>query len=91
MKNRNPSTVNDDKQNISTRQSSDLYLPLSSLTLYQNGVHFTGVKIFNNLPGELEQLAVIPNKFKRTLREYLVSHCFYSLDEYFRMNCDMCT
>jgi len=90
VKNRNLFTLNGDKHNILTRQSGDLYLPSSSLTLYQNGVHFTGVKIFNNLPRELKQLAVTPNKFKRTLREYLVSHCFYSLDEYFRMNCDTC-
>jgi hypothetical protein len=53
---------------------------------YQNGAYFTGIKIFNKLPLELNQLVELPQKFKRTLRGYLVSHCFYSLDEFYSMN-----
>jgi hypothetical protein len=38
--------------------------------------YFTGIKFFNKLPSELKQLVNFPKKFKRTLRRYLVSHCF---------------
>jgi hypothetical protein len=33
-----------------TRQSDDLHLPSSSLSIYQNGTYFTGIKFFNKLP-----------------------------------------
>jgi hypothetical protein len=71
--------------NIQTRQGDNLHLPSCSLTLYQNGAYFTGIKIFNKLPSELKQLVNFPKKFKRTLRRYLVSHCFYSIEEFYNM------
>jgi hypothetical protein len=65
----------------------NLHLPTSSLTLYQNGAYFTGIKIFIKLPSELKELVESPKIFKRTLRRYLVSHCFYKLEEFYCMNC----
>jgi hypothetical protein len=47
-------TTNYDVRNVQTRQSNNLYLPASALTLYQNGVYFTGIKLFNNLPLEIK-------------------------------------
>jgi hypothetical protein len=52
----------------------------------KNGAYFTGIKIFNKLSLELKQLVDLPRKFKRTLKKYLVSHCSYSLDEFYSMN-----
>jgi hypothetical protein len=84
-KNRNLFITNYDNHNIQTRQGDNLHLPSSSLTLYQNGAYFTDIKNFNKLPSELKQLANFPKKFKRTLRRYLVSHCFYSIEEFYNM------
>jgi hypothetical protein len=86
MKNRNIFTTNYDSHNIQTRQRNNFHLPSSSLTTYQNGAYFTGIKIFDKLPLELKQFVELPRKFKRTLRTYLVLHCFYSPDEFYSMN-----
>jgi hypothetical protein len=56
------------------------------MTVFQNGVYYTGVKVFNNLPLELKRLIESPMKFKVAIRKYLVSHCLYSLDEFFNLN-----
>jgi hypothetical protein len=56
IKNRNLFTTNCDNHNIQTRQCDNLHLPSSSLTLYQNGAYFNGIKFFNKLPSELKQL-----------------------------------
>jgi hypothetical protein len=37
------------------RQSNNVFLPTSSLTLYQKGVLFTGTKLFNKLPFEIKE------------------------------------
>jgi hypothetical protein len=42
--------TNYDSHNIETRQCVNLHFPNTRLTLYQNGVYFTGIKIFNKLP-----------------------------------------
>jgi hypothetical protein len=53
---------------IQTRQEDNLYTPTSSLTLYQNGVYYTGINIFNKLPPEIRELVQMPNIFKSILR-----------------------
>ena len=74
------------RHNIRTRQSENLHLPSSSLTVFQNGVYFSGIKIFNKLPLELKQLVEFPRKFKVAVRRYLVLHCFYTIDEFVNMD-----
>jgi hypothetical protein len=41
---------NYDGHNVRTRQRENLHYPSTVLTLYQNGVYFMGIKIFNKLP-----------------------------------------
>ena len=85
IKNRNLFTTNSDNHTIKTRQSDNLYLPSSSLSIHQNGAHLIGIKTFNKFSLELKQLVEFPTKFKGTLRRYLVSQSFYSLDEFYSM------
>jgi hypothetical protein len=56
------------------------------LTLCQNGVYFNGIRIYNKLPLYLKELVESPKIFNRTFKKYLVSHCFYSLDEFYDVN-----
>jgi hypothetical protein len=86
LKNKNLFITNYDRHNVQTRHSDNLYLPTSSLTLYQNGVYYTGIKFFNNLPPELKELVQMPKIVKNSLRRYLVLHCFYRLEEFYCMN-----
>jgi hypothetical protein len=39
-----------------TRNSSNLHLPSSNLTVFQKGLQYFGVKVYNNLPGNIKQL-----------------------------------
>jgi hypothetical protein len=68
---------------IFTRQANNLHLPQANLTLYQKGVHYSGIKIFNSLSTEIKNISNKPKKFKRVLKQFLYQHCFYTLDEYF--------
>jgi hypothetical protein len=79
-------TTNFDRHNIRTRQRDNLHVPSSSLTAFQNGVYYSGINFFNKLPVELKQLVGFPQKFKTAVRRYLVSHCFYTLNEFVNMD-----
>jgi len=68
---------------INTRQTSSLYLPSANLALYQKGVFYPGIKIFNHLPTAIKDLSDDKNKFRLALKRYLLHNSFYSLEEYF--------
>ena len=68
---------------INTRQTCDLYVPTANLTIYQKGVYFSGIKIYNHLPTAIKDLSYDKNKFKLALKRYLLHNSFYSLEEYF--------
>jgi hypothetical protein len=68
---------------INTRQTSNLYLPTANLAIYQKGVYYSGIKIYNHLPAAVKDLSGDKNKFKLALKRYLLHNSFYSLEEYF--------
>jgi hypothetical protein len=67
-----------------TRQANNLYQPSSNLTLHQRGVHYMGIKIFNNLPPYIKETYSNVRKFEIQLKHFLHTHCFYTLEEYFQ-------
>jgi len=52
---------------INTRQTCDLYVPTANLTVYQKGVYYSGIKIYNHLPTAIKDLSDDKNKFKLAL------------------------
>jgi hypothetical protein len=74
--------TNYDNHNVEIRQCENLHLPQTRLTLCQNGVYFNGIRIYNKLPLYLKEQVESPKICKGTFKKYLVSHCFYSLDEF---------
>jgi len=50
--------------NINTRQKNDLHLPSVSLAMYQKGVYYSGIKIFNSPPKAIKDISSKPKKFK---------------------------
>ena len=68
---------------INTRQKNDLHVPQAHRTMYQKGVLYSGIKIFNALPSSIKTISNNPKKFKSTLKGYLLSHSLYSVDEFF--------
>ena len=70
---------------INTRQTFDLYVPTANLTVYQKGVYYSGIKIYNHLPTAIKDLSDDKNKFNLALKRYLLHNSFYSLEEYFNV------
>jgi hypothetical protein len=70
--------LNSEVYNMNTRQKYNFHLPSSNLSVYQNGVYFTGIKVFNNLPQNIKNLGNDTKKFKSELKNYLHAHSFYS-------------
>jgi hypothetical protein len=49
--------TNNANHNLDTRQRNHLYLPQTNLTKYLKGAYYSGIKIFNNLPLEIKNVA----------------------------------
>jgi hypothetical protein len=55
----------------------------STQTMYQRGVLYSGVKLFNALPAAIKDTSGNPRKFKVVLKHYLLTHSYYDLEELF--------
>jgi hypothetical protein len=53
--------------NMNTRHKHNYHPPSSNLSLYQKGVYFTGIKVFNNLPQSIKNLCNDTKQFKSAL------------------------
>jgi hypothetical protein len=80
MKNRELFKLNSDIHHIETIHDNDLHLPSTKLNLYQKGVFYSGIKMYNHLPSSIKDLS---HDFKRALKGIIQSNSFYSLEEYF--------
>jgi len=67
--------------NINTRHRNDLHLPQVTLAMYQKGVYYSGIKIFNGLPKTIKDISSKPKKLYIAPKYFLHTHSFYSLDE----------
>jgi len=56
--------TNNENHNLETRQRNNLYRPQANLTIYQKGAYYLGIKIFNNLPLEIKNVAGNQKKLK---------------------------
>ena len=57
VQNKNLFMTNNENHNLDTRQRNNLYLPQANLTIYQKGAYYSGIKIFNNLPLKMKNIA----------------------------------
>jgi hypothetical protein len=55
--NRQNFKINSDIHNINSRNNLDLHYPQSHLSVYQEGAHYTGIKVFIRLPVPIKQLS----------------------------------
>jgi len=82
VKNKELFTTNQEIHNINTRCNTNLHLPLRKLTVFQKGVYYTGLKLYNQLPPNLKNLSKEIKLFKPALKRLLSKHSFYSEEEY---------
>jgi hypothetical protein len=75
---------------MNTRQKYNHHLPSSNLSLYQKGVYFTAIKVYNSLPQSIKNLFNDTKQFKSELKNYLHADSFYSIDKYFNVNREWC-
>jgi len=62
--------TNTENYNLDTRKRYNLYLPQANLTIYQKGAYYSGIKMFNNLPSEIKNVAGNQKKFKIALKKF---------------------
>jgi len=82
VQNENFFSTNNENHNLDTRQRNNLHLHQANLTIYQNGAYCSGIKIFNNLPSETENVAGNQKKLKIALKKFLYTYSFYTMEEY---------
>lgn len=84
IKNRGLFESNSEIHDLNTRSNHNLHLPSTNLTSVQEGVLYSGSKIYNHLPSNITVLSNDTKLFKSTLKSYLTEHTFYSLDEFYQ-------
>jgi hypothetical protein len=57
VKNKNLFIFFSENHTKSTRQTINFYQPITNFTVYQRGVHYMGIKIFNNLPPHIKDIS----------------------------------
>jgi len=82
IKNKNQFMVNSEVHSINTRQHTNLHQPTSNLVGYQQGIYYSGVRVYNNLPSHIKQLSYDTKNFELQLKKVLYLHS-YSLEGYF--------
>ena len=78
--------TNSEIHNINTWHTSNLHLPRTHLNIYQKGVYYSGIKIFNSLPRDIKTYNDNPRTFKKAVQNFLYTNSFYSLNEYYDNN-----
>jgi hypothetical protein len=76
-------TLNSVNHAVGTRQKHNFYQPIATLTVYQKGMYYMGIKIFNNLPLCIKETLDNTKKFEACMKSFLCLHSFYSLEEFF--------
>ena len=67
---------------INMRNKLQLYKLTANLILYQKGLYYMIVKIFNELPEYIAELVVNKKRFISTLKKYLVNISFYPIEDF---------
>jgi hypothetical protein len=74
--------TNSDIHSISTRYRYNLHIPNSKLSKYKKGAATLKLSYSINLPPNAKNLSHNIKMFKGALKEYLLSHSFYSVEEF---------
>jgi len=83
VKNKDLFKKNLDVHSFNTRSNHDLHIPIANLIVFQKGVWYSGIKIYNHLPPALKQLSYDIFKLKAALKRFLFTNSFYTLEKYY--------
>jgi hypothetical protein len=62
------------------KNKTNLHLPHLRLSAIQKGVFYPDIKVYNDLPSNIQRLIHDKIKFKTTLKNFLLTHSYCSLD-----------
>jgi len=82
LQNQETYIFNNEVHNINTRNKLKLHQPMCNLTLYQKGMYYMSIKIFNKLPDHITDSIGNKRSFISRLNRYLVNKSLYSIDEF---------
>jgi hypothetical protein len=74
--------LNNSIHGVNTRNKEHLQRLVTHLSVYQGGVYYMGVRLFNRLPINIFTMKHDKNLFRHALHSYLLEHCFYSVNEF---------
>jgi len=83
VKNKHLFYTNNQIHSIHTRFKTNLHPPTANLAKFQKGMYHSAIKIFNNLPHEIKDLANDILPFRNALKSFLLTKSCYSSKEYF--------
>jgi hypothetical protein len=86
VKNRERFKCNSEIHNINTRYNNNFHYPICNLPVFQKGTYYFGIKVFNNVPSSIKNLANDTKQFRYALERFLLLNSIYSLEEYFNFN-----
>ena len=74
--------INSENHDYFTRNGSNLLPPQHRTTAYQRSAYYSCVRVYNHLPFNIKNVVNI-NKFKLSLKRYLIDKCLYSLADFY--------
>jgi len=77
-------TFNSTIHGFNTTNKLQLHKPSTTLTIYQKGVYYDSINIFNKLPEYIAESVLRKTSFMSNLKKYLNDKAFYSIEEYMR-------
>jgi len=83
VKNKHLFHANNQTHSIHTRYKTNLHPPTANLTKFQKAVRYSAIKIFNNLPHKIKDLANDILLFRNALKRFLLTNSFCDSKEYF--------
>jgi len=83
IKNKHLFYTNNQIHSIHTRFKTNLDPTTANLTKFQKGVYYSAIKILNNLPHEIKELANDILPFRNALKRFLLANSFYNSKDYF--------
>jgi hypothetical protein len=67
---KNQFKVNSKIRSINIRNNSNLFQPLSNLTIYQKGTYYLGIKVLHSLPSQIKDLSYNIRQFNSALKKF---------------------
>jgi len=83
IKNKHLFYTNNQIHSTHTRFKTNLHPPTANIIKFQKGVYYSAIKIFNNFPHNIKDLANEIVLFQNALKRVLLINSFYNSKEYF--------